>query len=193
MISSLRGNLIRIRGSWIEIEVGNVGYRVWTGRRLLSRLHEGEEVKVEIYMAVSQDDIRLFGFETWEEVEMMRMLLEVSGVGPKTAAQIVGECEVGEIMKAVGDADVAYFKKIKGIGQKAAQKIIIELKPKIGGLGELDLAASGERGDGRGDDLYISLKQLGFGRGEIEKVVGEMPKGMTELEEKLQWCLQRMG
>ena len=158
--------------------------------RLAQNLHEGEERSIQTYMAVSENDISLYGFENGEEVELFKMLLTVSGVGPKTAAQIVGQTESIDVIKAIGDADVNFFQKIKGIGKKTAQRIIVDLKSKIGGLGELHLDSDLPLLE---DDVVTSLKQLGFDRREIEKVMGKLPKEMEGLEERLSWCLREMG
>lgn len=190
MISSLRGKINKIWGNACEIEVNGVGYYLWVGNAFIKKHCEGEDVKVQTYMAVSENDISLFGFENWDEVNLFKMLISVSGVGPKTGAQILGDCNAVDIIKAIGDADVEFFQKIKGIGKKTAQRIIIDLKSKIGGLGELDLKKENEVVE---DDLFASLKQLGFDKKEIEKVINKMPGDYNELEEKLSWCLRNLG
>lgn len=189
MISSLKGKISKIWGSNCEVEVNGVGYLLWVGKNFLRKHNEGEEIKVATYMAVSENDVNLFGFGDWDEVNLFKMLISVSGVGPKTAAQICGESESLEIIKAIGDANVDFFQKIKGIGKKTAQRIIIDLKSKIGGLGELDLTKEDKKSD---DDLTLSLKQLGFDRKEIEKVVAKLPKELETIEEKLSWCLEKI-
>ena len=190
MISSLNGEISRIGNNFVEIEVGGVGYWVWCGLNFLKRRTVGEKMKIYTYQSVSENDISLFGFETVDEVNLFQMLISVSGVGPKTGAQIMGQVESMEIVKAIGDANVGFFEKIKGIGKKTAQRIIIDLKSKIGGLGELDL--SKEENKVVDDDLTLSLKQLGFERKEIEKVVAKVPKELETIEEKLSWCLERI-
>lgn len=141
-------------------------------------------------MAVSDKDISLYGFKTDEEVALFRMMIGVSGVGPKTAGLILGSNGASEIVKAVSEADVAFFQKVKGVGKKAAQKIIIDLKSKVGGLKDLDLAASGGQ---EKDDLYLSLKNLGFSVVEIERVVIKIPVDLETVEDKLGWCLRNLG
>jgi holliday junction DNA helicase RuvA len=186
MISSLRGKVNRIWGNEVEIEVNGVGYAVWMGKKSFK---EDDEVKVQIYMAVSENEIRLFGFENYEDLDLFKMLITVSGVGPKTAAGILAEKQGGEIMKAIGDADVEFFKKIKGIGLKTAQRIIVDLKSKIGGLGELNLKENLPLLE---DDVVLSLRQLGFEKKEIEAVMRRMPKELTVTEDKISWCLQNI-
>lgn len=188
MISSLRGTITKIRGNYIEIEVNNVGYEVQMSTG--GQLAVGDEIKLQIYMAVSESDIRLFGFRTEEELDVFKMLITVSGVGPKTAAQILAGTSAVALMKAIGDADVAFFEKIKGVGKKTAQRIIVDLKSKIGGLGELNLADERPLLE---DDLFLSLRQLGFDRKEIEKVTKKLPVELVTTEERLSWCLQNLG
>ncbi len=186
MISSLKGKVDRIFGSHIEVEVNGVGYLVFVGKKSFA---EGQDVKIFIYMAVSENDISLYGFEKYEDLDLFKMLILVSGVGPKTAAGILAEKGSIEILKAIGEADVDFFKKIKGIGLKTAQRIIVDLKSKVGGLGELDLSGKVDEGD----DLTLSLQQLGFERKEIEMVLKKLPSEFVELEERLEWCLQNLG
>ncbi len=190
MISSLKGEISAIGNNFVEIEVCDVGYLVWCGLNFLKRRTVGEKIKIYTYQAVSENDVSLFGFETSDEVNLFKMLISVSGVGPKSGAQIMGQVDSEEIIKAIGNADVDFFEKVKGIGKKTAQRIIIDLKSKIGGLGELDLTK--EDGKMIDDDLTLSLKQLGFDRKEIEKVVQKLPSELETIEEKLSWCLEKI-
>ena len=190
MISSLKGSIARIFGNHIEIDVGGVGYLVYVGNNFLKKHHEDENLKINIYMAVTENDINLYGFDSFEELDLFKMLITVSGVGPKTAAGILAEKGTLEIIKAIGDANVDFFKKIKGIGLKTAQRIIVDLKSKIGGLGELNLKDDLPLLE---DDLVLSLQQLGFDRKEIENVTKKMPSEFVKLEERLEWCLLNLG
>ena len=189
MISSLKGEISTIGNNFVEVEVHDVGYLVWCGLNFLKRRTVGEKIKIYTYQSVSENDVSLFGFETTDEVNLFKMLISVSGVGPKSGAQIMGQVNSEEIIKAIGNADVAFFEKIKGIGKKTAQRIIIDLKSKIGGLGELDLTKEDNKTE---DDLTLSLRQLGFDRKEIEKVVVKLPKELVAIEEKLEWCLSKI-
>ena len=194
MISSLKGKISRIGNNFVEIEVHDVGYLVSCGQNFLKRRNIDEELKIYTYQSVSENDVNLFGFETIDEVNLFKMLISVSGIGPKTAAQIMSSSDEASdgrgaenIIKAIADADVKFFEKVKGIGKKGAQRIIIDLKSKIGGIGELDLTQDDEKV--KDDDLSLSLKQLGFDRKEIEKVIVKLPKELESIEEKLEWCL----
>ena len=196
MISSLKGEILTIGNNFVDIEVQDVGYLVWCGLNFLKKRTVGEKIKIYTYQSVSENDISLFGFETVNEVNLFKMLISVSGVGPKSGAQIMSSCAEATdghgteaLIKAIGNADVGFFEKIKGIGKKTAQRIIIDLKSKIGGLGELDLTKDDEKVE---DDLTLSLKQLGFERKEIEKVVAKLPTELETIEDKLSWCLEKI-
>ena len=112
MISSLKGKVGWVTGKQIEVEVDGVGYEVQLAITNYE-LRIGDEVKLFIYMAVSENDVRLFGFKTREDLDLFKMLLTVSGVGPKTAAQILAASNAAsvEVIKAIGDADVDFFKR----------------------------------------------------------------------------------
>lgn len=187
MISSLRGKVSRISQNQVEIDVNGVGYSVFMGRH---NFIEDQEVKVFTFMAVSENDMSLYGFEKFEDLDLFKMMITVSGVGPKSAAHILASTNGTEIVKAIGEADVEFFKKLKGIGLKTAQRIIVDLKSKIGGLGVLNLKDSLPLLE---DDVVLSLQQLGFEKKEIEKVVKRIPAELEELEERISWCLQNLG
>jgi Holliday junction DNA helicase RuvA len=187
MISSLRGKVARIWGNEVEVEVNGVGYTVWMGKKKFS---EGDEVKIRTYMAVSENDMSLYGFEADEDLDLFKMLITVSGVGPKTGASILSNTDGAAVMKAIGEADVEFFKKIKGIGLKTAQRIIVDLKSKIGGLGELNLKDERPLLE---DDVMLSLEQLGFDRKERERVLKLIPKDLVSTEDRLSWCLQNLS
>lgn len=171
----------------MEIGVNGIGFEVWMGKINFS---EGEEITLPVYMAVSENEMRLFAFGSYEDLDLFKMLITVSGVGPKSAAQILSQCKSLEVIKAIGDADTNFFEKIKGVGKKTAQRIIVDLKSKIGGLGELNLKEDLPLLE---DDVVLSLRQLGFEKKEIESVMKKIPKDMNILEDKISWCLQNLG
>jgi len=189
MIASLCGRVKNILENQIILEVSGVGYLVNIGNKLITKLDDGQEIDLYTYQSVSENDISLFGFESFEEVKLFKMLISVSGVGPKTGAQILSKTESDLVIKAISNADVKFFEKIKGLGKKTAQRIIIDLKSKVGGIKDLDL--NQEEID-KEDDLYLSLKQLGFERREIEKIMSKLPKEIIIIEEQLEWCLKNL-
>lgn len=189
MIASLCGYVKNILINQIIVEVNGVGYLVNLGNKLISELVIKQTIELYTYQSVSENDISLFGFATFDEVKLFKMLISVSGVGPKTGAQILSEANSDLVIRAISNADVKFFEKIKGLGKKTAQRIIIDLKSRVGGIKELDL---NQNEIDKEDDLYLSLKQLGFDRREIEKIISKLPKDIIIIEEKLEWCLKNL-
>jgi len=191
MICGIKGKVEYVGLGMVEVEVSGVSYALFVSARLAKGLNLGEERKFMTYMHVAEDDVSLYGFENREEVDMFRMLIGVSGVGPKSGMSIFNENGVDEIKKAVMEADVEFFKKVKGLGLKTAQKIIIELKTKIGSLKDLDLAVFSKSYDELNqDEVYLSLIQLGFDRKSVVEVMKKLPKDLKTIEERLEWCLK---
>lgn len=188
MICGIKGKVEYVGLGVVEVEVLGVSYGLFVPRKLARKVIIGTERKFCTYMHVAEDEMSLYGFESREEVDMFEMLIGVSGVGPKSGMSIFNENGVTEIKKAVMEADVDFFKKVKGLGLKTAQKIIIELKTKIGSLKDLDLTASETVLNQ--DEVYLSLIQLGFDRKSVVEVMKKMPKDLKTTEERLEWCLK---
>ena len=130
MIARLRGTLAGTAGSGVIVDVNGVGYLVHATPSVL-RLGTGE-VTVQVHTVVREDALQLFGFATAEERELFELLLGVSGVGPKVALAIVSGSTPAELRKAIVREDVKRFQAIPGIGLKTAQRVVLELKEKLG-------------------------------------------------------------
>ncbi len=191
MISGLKGKVENKGGNFIEIDVQGVLYRVFMSKRILNSLVTGEERLIRTYLHVREEEMSLYGFLDKEEVELFEMLISVSGVGPKSGLVIFDENGVEEIRRAIMEADVDFFKKVKGLGLKTAQKIIIELKSKLGSVQDLDLTK--DNIDLKGDDVYMSLVQLGFDRKVIMEIMKKIPDDLEGIEERLSWCLKNIS
>ncbi len=120
------------RAEALVVEVGGVGYLVSPTRRALRAAREGSEVTLETYLHVREDTLALYGFADAEERELFEQLLSVSGIGPKVALAIVSGSSPAELRRAIALEDVARFQVIPGIGKKTAQRVVMELKEKLG-------------------------------------------------------------
>ncbi|MCD8157120.1 MAG: Holliday junction branch migration protein RuvA [Clostridiales bacterium] len=132
MYAYIRGTLEEVREDYIVVENNGIGYQISVPMRILEELPErGAEVKIYTYLYVREDIFSLFGFSTQDELAMFRLLLNVSGIGPKGALGILSALSVNDIRFAVVSEDIKTITKAPGIGKKGAQRLIIELKDKI--------------------------------------------------------------
>jgi Holliday junction DNA helicase RuvA len=131
MIARLRGKRVGVGPDGIVVDVNGVGYLVHASAAVM-RL--GEELTVETYMHVREDALQLYGFASAEERELFIHLLSVNGVGPKVALAIVSGSSPAELRRAIALEDTARFEAIPGIGKKTAQRVVLELKEKLGAL-----------------------------------------------------------
>jgi Holliday junction DNA helicase RuvA len=130
VISRLRGTVAARTPAGIVIDVGGVGYLVAATPRVSARV--GEETTVETHLHIRQDVLQLYGFAGADERELFELLLGVSGIGPKVALAIVSGSTPADLRRAVVREDVARFEAIPGIGRKTAQRVVMELKDKVG-------------------------------------------------------------
>jgi len=119
------------RPDGLVIEVGGVGYLVAATPRALAR-STGDEITVETYTHVREDTLQLYGFADNDERELFEQLLSVSGIGPKVALAIVSGSTPSELRRAIALEDSARFQAIPGIGKKTAERVVLELKEKVG-------------------------------------------------------------
>ncbi len=142
MIARLRGTLAARTPAGLLIDVGGVGYLVAATPRVSARV--GEEVTVEIHTHVREDALQLYGFASTDERDLFELLLGVSGIGPKVALAIVSGSPPAELRRAIARDDLARFEAIPGIGRKTAQRVVMELKDKLGEPVAADTAVGGE-------------------------------------------------
>lgn len=181
MIGYLRGNIIEMGTGEVLIEVNGVGYRVSVPKSLtFSSL---ENVALYTHMNVSQDSIRLIGFDSQDKLHIFQILITINGIGPKAALNILSSLSVDEVKSALQAKDPKIFTKVSGIGKKNAERIILEL------AGKLQFIDTGENEKALQDSaLQGALRELGFSPDEIryaeEKVTPEADLS-TKIRESL--------
>ena len=166
MIGFLSGTIQKTNSYLIVQTNCGVGYKVEVSLSLLATLQEGEEASLYIYTHVKEDALKLFGFKSQKDLSLFELVLSVSGVGPKTALAII-DTGAERLVTAVQNADVAFFSSVPRVGKKLAQKIIIELKSKLGGLKDLDLSPLSQTEQ----DVMDGLLGLGFVETNIQEVL----------------------
>lgn len=187
MIGMLSGKLVLVDGSSIILDVHDVGYKVLVVSQILSKFHIGDTLTLFTHTHVREDALELFGFLSEQDLKLFTQLLSVSGIGPKTAMGIFSIGTKEEIVGAISKADVAFFMGVPRLGRKNAQKIIIELKNKLGSGEELDLS------DGTADEKEIIsvLTSMGFSEKEAKQAIQGIGEG--SVEEKIKFALRKLG
>ncbi len=169
MIAQLRGLILRKSPQDVVIDVAGVGYRVLIPVSTFYRLgDEGSEASLRIHTHVREDALMLFGFESAAEQALFERLLEVAGVGPKLAVNILSGIEAPELAAALRASDLARLTRIPGVGKKTAERLILELRDKMPAVtGGEELRTASASGTTK-DDLLSALANLGYSRGEVE-------------------------
>jgi len=179
MIYYLKGILSYKSPTFVVVEAGGIGYRVNISCSSFANLpSENERVKLYTYPCFKEENISLYGFLTEEERDFFLMLISVSSIGPKSALRILSRISVKDFKKAVREANLSSLINIPGIGEKTAQRLILELKEKIGGGGE------GVKGmkEKLIEDAVSGLVSLGYTRGESRKAINEVLSTFNEKE-----------
>ena len=165
MIASLRGRVVARRLDGVVLDVNGVGYLVKTTQRALSKSQGGEEVALDTYLHVREDALQLYGFAEPAERELFELLLSVSVVGPKVALAILSSSTPSDLRRAIALEDTTRFVAIPGIGKKTAQRVMLELKERLGPVAGV--------GEAPGQELVArdALVELGYSVAEAERAL----------------------
>lgn len=128
MICLLRGTVRQIGGSDVTLDVNGVGYLLHCTRGLLAELEVGGEREILVHTEVREDAIRLYAFRSQLERETFQLLIRVSGIGAKTAAEILSQVECNDLLRSIASQDVQKLQSFRGIGKKTAERLVVELK-----------------------------------------------------------------
>jgi len=183
VIARLRGTLAARTSAGLLIDVGGVGYLVAATPRVAAKI--GEETTVETYLHVREDALQLYGFATADERELFELLLGVSGIGPKVALAIVSGSPPAELRRAIARDDLARFEAIPGIGRKTAQRVVMELKDKLGTVAEAQ-SSSGTVGFLARD----ALVELGWSLLDAERALSGIDESLP-VEEQVRSALRQ--
>ena len=199
MIAFLRGKLVEALPTQATIEVNGLGYDVLIPLSSYDKLPApGQEVKLLTHLAVREDAHVLYGFMSAAERDLFRMLIQtVSGIGPKIALNVLSGMNVTALRGAVAKGDVKALSQISGVGKKTAERIVVELKDKIGAVGAWE-AASAQRGlsapEQKVNDAVLALMALGYKQVEAHDAVrgalAVLGEGAT-IEELVRVCLKK--
>lgn len=182
MFAFLRGTVAKKAAQYVELDVGGVGYEVWVPAGVHRRLVEDQTTTLHTYCHIREDAFQIFGFLREEEKALFTMLLGVSGVGPKLAMAVLSGMSVAEFGQAVLANDVAAFTRVNGVGKKTAQRIVLEMKSKLGQDAELSaiLGEADEEHEPDRDDVVAALASLGCSLNEAKRAAARARKALGE-------------
>jgi len=193
MIDSITGRIVQVRADHLVIETGGIAYRVFCPTRVLSELHRGEEAVIYVHLILRDDGIKLYGFQGEAEREIFRTLLPVGQIGPKLALQLLSSLSPQALVGAIANGDVERLTAVKGIGRKTAQRIVVELRDKLGGeFGvKINLAPLSQK-----EELAmraLTSKSLGFSPREARQALERLRDENLSVEELVRRALEIIG
>lgn len=185
MYHYIKGILTYTEENLAVVEAGGVGYELCVSAPTVSRLGEiGDTCKVYCFLSVKEDEMSLYGFADLAEKDLFMKLINVSGIGCKMAISILNSGSMSDIISAIAAADIAKLSKIKGVGKKTAERLVVELRDKIAPGAESFLSAQGGIvGISVNSDAVEALLGLGFTRQEAQAAISKVEKPDMTLEE----------
>lgn len=188
MIGRLTGTVAAIRPGYAIVSAGGVGYKVALTRSALTAAAADSQITLWTHLVVREDVLDLYGFEHEDELRLFEMLLSVSGIGPRSALAILDIAAVETLRGAIASGNAGYLTNVSGIGKKTAEKILLELRDKVG------LAADGEHAALHGDEEALeAMRSLGYSMSEARDALRKVPKDVTKGNERLREALKLMG
>lgn len=188
MFGYLEGTVKASRGSYAIILAGGVGYKVFSTKETLPRLVPGSEMAIWTHLAVREDALDLYGFLAEEELHFFELLLTVSGIGPRSALAILDIASVETLRSAISSSNANYLTTVSGIGKKTAEKIVLELRDKVG---------KSENGAGaalQGDaEALEAMRSLGYTAQEAREALRQVPVEVEKTNDRLRQALRLLG
>ncbi len=193
MIDYIKGTIAQITPAFITIETGGIGYFINISLTTFTKLEGKSDLKILVHEVIREDAHQLYGFADKEERDIFRQLISVSGVGASTARMMLSSLTPDEIEKSIIGSDVDLLKSVKGIGLKTAQRIIVDLRDKIGkqaGSGEIFAFADNTKRN----EALSALVMLGFAKGAVSKVLEKIVREEKDLtvEEMIKRALKNL-
>jgi holliday junction DNA helicase RuvA len=188
MIGRLRGTLVSLRATGVVLDVGGVGYEVVVTPRTVADLPSiGEEVVLHTHLVVREDAMIVHGFASESERDLFRVLLSASGIGPKVAMTALGALHSDELRRAIAAEDIDMLTTVPGIGKRGAQKMVLELKPKI-----TETDAESVVGASTVSQVREALEGLGYQAAEIREVMADIETD-APVADQLRQALRSLG
>jgi Holliday junction DNA helicase RuvA len=190
MISCLTGKILFRGDKFIIIEANNIGYKIFVIPEILKKTKNKENFSLWTYLYVRENAIELYGFSEYAELEFFEMLIQISGIGPKSALGVLSVAPIDTLKQAISLGETEYLTKVSGVGRKTAEKIILELKEKLG----IKDFAGGKDGILRDEqDALQALQSLGYSLNEAREALKQVPREIQGTNNRLKEALKILG
>ncbi|MGN1301105.1 MAG: Holliday junction branch migration protein RuvA [Clostridia bacterium] len=196
MFAYIKGSLEVKSINYVVVENGGIGYKIYMSAKSIGTIGNiGDQVKVHIHYHVREDDISLYGFNSEEELRMFEILINVSGVGVKSALTMLSDITPSSFALAVINDDVTRLTKVPGVGKKTAQRLILELKDKLKSedIACEEIEVEEKKNNNINNDAVVALQVLGYSKKEAETVLEKVDTKDLSIEETIKEALKYLG
>lgn len=194
MYSYITGKVVDKTMTSLVLDNGGIGYEIGVSGNTLYDVELGEVKRIYTYLYVREDEMSLYGFSRLEEKKLFMRLIEISGIGPKMAMQILGGYDLKTLTVAIASGDTKTLCKIKGLGKKTAELIILSLREQV--ADDITLLDGGGSAPVVGDDIadaVFALESLGMSKTEAVRAASEASKSVSGVENIIAYCLKQLG
>lgn len=189
MIGYISGTIIAVQEKNVIVDTGGIGYKVFVTPAFIQTISVGSEVSLWIYTAVREDTLDLFGFESLSIQEIFELLINVSGIGPKSALGILSVADTSSLIHAIKNENVGYLTQVSGVGKKTAEKIVLELKDKVE---KLSLEHHYEEADHM-RDVVDALLSMGYHERAVRTTLSSLETESQTTSEIIREALKVLG
>lgn len=199
MLYNIRGTLTVTDVNFIVIESGGVGFKCFTTLNTVKNIGEtGKQVNVYTYLSVKEDAMDLYGFSTLAELDAFKLLITVSGIGPKAAVSILSEFTPDKLAICIASGDAKAITRAQGVGKKTAERVVLELKDKMGSIAvdtNIAQAVSGVQSineSSQSSEAVEALVALGYSQSDAAIAIGKMDKSLS-VDEMIRQGLKQLA
>ncbi len=188
MIGHIAGETLAKRAGLAIVSAGGVGYKISATRETLARLKIGQSASLWTHLAVRESSLDLYGFESEDDLHFFELLLMVPGIGPKSALAILDLTDVETLKNAIATGNATYLTKVSGVGKKTAEKIVLELREKVGAS-----SGRGAHAISLDEDAQEALRALGYTPSEAREALRKVPAEIEGSSARLREALRMIG
>jgi Holliday junction DNA helicase RuvA len=188
MIGHIEGDVRAVRATYCIVSAHGVGYKIFCTKETLATLRPDGVAALWTHLAVRESILDLYGFAQEEEMRFFELLLTVSGIGPKSALAILDIAAVETLRSAIAGGNAGYLTKVSGIGKKTAEKIVLELRDKVGLAGE-----AGARSLSSDEGALEAMRSLGYSQAEAREALRKVPAEVEGVNDRLREALRILG